>query len=198
MSVAVIGGAGFIGSHLVDELLVQGHEVMVVDDLSTGTLDNLCRWKGNSKLDFARVDVRSPGLLARVCDHKTWVFSFVTPLLELPAACLAAGVRRLMRNGSTHWNSPAEVISSGCCVIRCDTGSVYGPRGPKQGWLFVSDIVRANVLAAMNPWIDGEIYLGAAGSESLGWKPLIDQATGQAIIEMYEKANYSMITVVGA
>ncbi len=41
MRIAVIGGAGFIGSHLVDRLMAEGHEVDVVDDLSSGSLGNL-------------------------------------------------------------------------------------------------------------------------------------------------------------
>ncbi len=41
MNVVVMGGAGFIGSHLVDRLLAEGHAVDVIDDLSTGTLGNL-------------------------------------------------------------------------------------------------------------------------------------------------------------
>ena len=41
MNVVVIGGAGFIGSHLVDRLLAENHAVDVVDDLSTGSLGNL-------------------------------------------------------------------------------------------------------------------------------------------------------------
>jgi UDP-glucose 4-epimerase len=52
MNVAVIGGAGFIGSHLVDRLLAEGHDVDVIDDLSAGSLSNLAdaRAVGSSEM----------------------------------------------------------------------------------------------------------------------------------------------------
>lgn len=55
MKVLVTGGAGFIGSHLVDALLSAGHAVGVIDDLSTGTLENL-----NPRAKFFQADVRDP------------------------------------------------------------------------------------------------------------------------------------------
>lgn len=58
MKVLVTGGAGFIGSHVVDSLLEQGHEVVVVDDLSTGRERNL-----NPRARFYRIDIRDAGLL---------------------------------------------------------------------------------------------------------------------------------------
>ncbi|MBU1991517.1 NAD-dependent epimerase/dehydratase family protein [Patescibacteria group bacterium] len=51
----VTGGAGFIGSHLVDELIKQGNEVVIIDNLSTGKKENL-----NSKAKFFNVDICSP------------------------------------------------------------------------------------------------------------------------------------------
>lgn len=54
MKIIVTGGCGFIGSHLVDELIEQGHKVLVIDDLSTGSINNL-----NKKALFLQADFRS-------------------------------------------------------------------------------------------------------------------------------------------
>ncbi|MDY3974091.1 MAG: NAD-dependent epimerase/dehydratase family protein [Veillonella caviae] len=57
MNIIVTGGAGFIGSHLVDRLLADQHEVLVIDNLSTGSRDNV-----NSKAQFVEMDIRSAEL----------------------------------------------------------------------------------------------------------------------------------------
>src|SRR3989304_6029023 len=57
MKVLVTGGAGFIGSHVVDTYIEHGHEVVVVDDLSTGRESNL-----NPRATFYEMDIRSPQL----------------------------------------------------------------------------------------------------------------------------------------
>ncbi len=57
MKILVTGGAGFIGSHLVDELVEKGHEVAVIDDLSTGSEENL-----NPKAEFHKLDINSDGI----------------------------------------------------------------------------------------------------------------------------------------
>src|SRR6187401_5743 len=58
MKILVTGGAGFIGSHVVDAMLAVGHEVVVVDDLSTGRKRNL-----NPRAKFYQLDIRDPGLV---------------------------------------------------------------------------------------------------------------------------------------
>ena len=59
-----MGGAGFVGSHVVDRLLAEGHTVDVVDDLSTGSLSNLAMARAEhiGSLKFHNIDVRQPEL----------------------------------------------------------------------------------------------------------------------------------------
>lgn len=59
--ILVCGGAGFIGSHLVDRLMAESHEVDVVDDLSTGTLSNLAESRNASgRFKFQNISIQSP------------------------------------------------------------------------------------------------------------------------------------------
>lgn len=64
MRILVTGGAGFIGSNITEAFLVQGHEVAVVDDLSTGKTENL-----NPRAKFYHADIRDNAALARVFDE---------------------------------------------------------------------------------------------------------------------------------
>ncbi len=58
--VLVTGGAGFIGSNLVDLLMERGHPVMVLDDLSSGSMKNLERWMDDPSFRFIKGDIRRP------------------------------------------------------------------------------------------------------------------------------------------
>lgn len=72
MPVLVTGGAGFIGSNLVDELLAQRFEVTVVDNFSEGKRENLP--VNHPKLEVVRGDICDLQLMKRLCDNKSWVF----------------------------------------------------------------------------------------------------------------------------
>ena len=52
MNILVAGGAGFLGSNLTDRLLIEGHRVVVLDDFSTGTLENLAHHRDNQNLQI--------------------------------------------------------------------------------------------------------------------------------------------------
>jgi len=56
----VTGGAGFIGSHLIDRLMIQGHEVLCLDNFYTGHKRNLSKWLGHPSFELIRHDVTEP------------------------------------------------------------------------------------------------------------------------------------------
>ncbi len=70
----VTGGAGFIGSHLVDRLLGEGHSVTVIDNFSTGHFQNLEHHKGNPALELIEADIAEYDQIAGCFKNMDWVF----------------------------------------------------------------------------------------------------------------------------
>ncbi|HEV2176112.1 MAG TPA: NAD-dependent epimerase/dehydratase family protein [Terriglobia bacterium] len=73
-NVLVTGGASFIGSNLVEQLLARGARVRVVDDLSSGKLDNIRHDVEQGKVEFIEKDLREPGVADRVVEGMSHVF----------------------------------------------------------------------------------------------------------------------------
>ena len=67
----VTGGAGFIGSHVVDQLLADQHQVRVLDDLSSGKLENLAGVR--DRIEFLKGDIRDRQLMAKACQGVEYV-----------------------------------------------------------------------------------------------------------------------------
>lgn len=129
MRAIVTGGAGFIGSHLVDLLLESGHEVVAVDDLSAGRLDNLQQALARGAR-FEQVSVTDPAGLARVFAGARWVFHLagladIVPSIQDPLryhaanadgtvnvleAARAAGATRLVYAASSSCYGLAEEV----------------------------------------------------------------------------------------
>jgi len=70
----ITGGAGFIGSHLAERLLQDGHEVSVIDDLSTGSIDNIAHLKGTQGFSYVIDSIVNEPLLAELIDGSDVVF----------------------------------------------------------------------------------------------------------------------------
>ncbi len=129
MRVLVTGGAGFIGSHLVERLLERGDEVFVVDNLSTGTLDNLAAVRDHPSLHL-NVDT----ILNHPMMHET--VGKVDLVIHLAAA---VGVRKIIE-------APVETITTNvrgteiildCCAAHgtplfvASTSEIYGKAGDR-------------------------------------------------------------------
>ena len=74
MKILVTGGAGFIGSHLVERLIRENYQVVVLDNLSTGRLENLKDLHGNSNLSFFKVDISNLYDIIGYFKNIDWVF----------------------------------------------------------------------------------------------------------------------------
>ena len=74
MRVLITGGAGFVGSHLAEALLERGDEVSVLDNLSTGSIENIAHLKVNKSFSYVIDSVTSESLLAEMVDSSDVVF----------------------------------------------------------------------------------------------------------------------------
>lgn len=128
-TVAVTGGAGFIGSHLVDRLVEKGNCVLVVDDLSSGHRRNLARHKNNPAVKVFELDICDEKALAVVLEGVRCVFHLAcrnvrlslrqptivhdvnaTGTLNTLKASAAAGVERYLYCSSSEVNGTADVV----------------------------------------------------------------------------------------
>lgn len=129
MRALVTGGAGFIGSTLVDRLLAEGHEVDVVDDLSSGSLANLAeaRAAGKRQLSIHQLDVRSPDVVELIRRRRPEVVfhlaaqAAVPVSVERPAFDAAVNVV-----GSLNVLEGARAAGSGRIVYAASGGTLYG------------------------------------------------------------------------
>jgi len=117
----VTGGAGFLGSHLSDRLLAEGYSVVALDNLITGSTDNIAHFQGNPKFEYIQQDIIQPYTVDGPVDY---VYNFASPAspvdyLELPLETLLVG------SAGTH-NTLEMARQKGAKFLMASTSEVYG------------------------------------------------------------------------
>jgi UDP-glucose 4-epimerase len=74
MRILITGGAGFIGSHLTDRLVAEGHQMTVLDNLATGRKENLSAHLGRKEVNFVEGSILDPSLLNKLIKETDYVF----------------------------------------------------------------------------------------------------------------------------
>jgi len=124
MRVLLTGGAGFVGSHLAERLLDQGHEVFVIDDLSTGSMDNIVHLKDDHRFSYVIDSVMNDRLMAELVDRADVIFHLaaavgVKLIVEAPVRTIETNV-----HGTeillTHASKKSKL------VVIFSTSEVYG------------------------------------------------------------------------
>jgi UDP-glucose 4-epimerase len=122
--VLVTGGAGFIGSHLVDHLLAAGEAVTVLDDLSTGSTDNLAEASSTGRLRFVNGSVLDPDAVASATAQCDRVF-------HLAVQCVRRSLGTPIENHEINATGTLRVLEAARVAgvkrfIYCSSSEVYG------------------------------------------------------------------------
>jgi dTDP-glucose 4,6-dehydratase len=121
MRILITGGAGFIGSHLCDRLLADGHEVIAMDNLSTGNVDNIAHLAGHERFHFIKHDVTNYIFVEGPLDAVFHLASLPSPVdyLNLPIQTLKVGAL------GTH-KTLGLAMEKNASFLLASTSEVYG------------------------------------------------------------------------
>ena len=102
MKVLVTGGCGFIGSHMVDYLLENGYQVIVIDNLSGGSLENLSHQNQNNNLSIEEIDIRELDHNSSIFKDLNYVYHFagvgdIVPSIKEPERYISNNVMGTLR-----------------------------------------------------------------------------------------------------
>jgi len=121
MRIVLTGGAGFIGSHLADRLIAEGHEVVAVDNLITGYEENIRHLLANPNFSFINQDISQPFEVAGPVD---WVLNLASPASPIDYLRLPLETLRVGSFGTHHTLDLAR--AKGARYLLTSTSEVYG------------------------------------------------------------------------
>lgn len=120
MKVLVTGGAGFIGSHLCDALLAEGHSVVCVDNLLTGSMRNIAHLGNQSRFEFIEQDINEPYDVG----HVDYIFNFASP--ASPVDYMEHGIETLKVGSLGSMHSLELAKKYGAKYLVASTSECYG------------------------------------------------------------------------
>jgi len=115
----VTGGSGFVGSHLCDLLVRDGHHVIAMDDLSTGSRDNIAHLMGHKRFRFVLHDVTTPFEVSA-----DWIFSLACP--ASPVHYQKNPIKTVVTNVVGTLNGLSLASRTGARFLLASTSEVYG------------------------------------------------------------------------
>jgi len=149
MKALLTGGAGFVGSHLADALLNRGHEVLVIDDLSTGSMDNIAHLKGRPGFEYVIDTVMNEPLMATLVERSDMVFHLaaavgVKLIVEAPVRTIETnvhGTEIVLTEASRHRKlavvfSTSEVYGKSTAVPFSEDADLVMGATPKHRWAY--------------------------------------------------------------
>jgi len=193
----VTGGAGFIGSHIVEGLLEHGDEVRVLDNFSTGKEENLKDFQG--EIDLIKGDLCEQTDLLKAIQDIEYIFHQAAFVMEDPEGCFEvnvngtikllsaakeSGVKRvvLASSAAVYGDNPAVPLAEDAQLDPLSPYAaskrvgeiytkiyskpvIYGDGEQSRDFIYIDDIVRANLLAAESIQAPGRILNICSGTE---------------------------------
>jgi len=135
MKTLVTGGAGFIGSTLVDRLLAEGHAVDVIDDLSTGSLANLSLARADRahRLTFHQLDIRQPGVIDLIARRAPEVVFHLAAQADVRVSVARPAFDAEVNIiGSLNVLEGARAAGTRKIVFASSGGTIYGDPDPSE------------------------------------------------------------------
>ena len=173
MRALITGGAGFIGSHLADRLLEHGHRVIVIDNLSTGSIANIKQLKGHSRFEYAIETIMNVPRLAELVDEADCVYHLAA----------AVGVQRIV-------DDPVDTITTN---IR-GSEIVLELANKKKKKVLIASTSEVYGKSTQVPFReDGDLVLGATSRPR--WSYACSKAIDEFLALAYGKAHGLPVTI---
>src|SRR5207247_197161 len=144
--VLLTGGTSFIGSHLLDVLVQRGATVRVMDDLSSGKLENIRHHLSNGKVEFVQADLKEPGTAERAVEGMSVVLTLRSYYRDW--GMQSASCRYFTVYGERGHENHAVIAMIARAFVGQDPFEVWGSGEQIRNWTHVNDIVQGTVLAA--------------------------------------------------